>query len=695
MKLFDFIPKEGITLKELRKKTGIKKHRLKVNLKNLKNENLITYKNKKYYKKSKKKFNFPKNKIFNTLTGNVYLIILIIVSLTFSIITGMEWFNKDCTSTTIGDLETHYTFYKMFGNQLLNYKKINPIDFQISAPSNFAYRYSFVVYLIPYILYPLTFNLRNSFILTHLIFYALSSISLYLLLKNLTKNNFSSFFISFLFLISPTLNVQFSIFGSYHTLVSLNFLLLSLNFLTSYEKKPSKKNLILLLVFSFLCAITHIFTFAIYLLILATYLILKKDIKLTSYLILLLICTSYYYIPLVYDKFFVSGFSQSSENPGIIGTINSFFSFVPSTYTWLSDFNYGPFIFMLALISTFLVFFSFNKKKILIKKNINKIVIVLVITQIILFLIFSYLPLFRDSVPNERIGFYLQVLFYLIIGYVFSKLELNLFIPLLLILIGGVLTPNKELYISSLTPLLIITLICLIISKKYYLKLKHLPSLFFISLLLLPSTNLFNETNVIPRVWCYSFPESASNLMNSSSVYFTNMEGHSTLANFYGSRMGKGMGSAGSSSLNLDYRTENDSVLENLKLAGITEIVTLNDYEHLKLWFNDYDEILVKRRGFNSKFTYYHTNFKNLHENIQVESPTHLIVNTSNMQFIPIYYHPFWESNSEIFNQQGYIGFNSTEEIIELKFNTTLFKISNIITLISIFFLLSLLKKKE
>jgi hypothetical protein len=421
-------------------------------------------------------------------------------------------------------------------------------------------------------------------------------------------------------------------------------------------------------------------------------LLVKRDLKLIVYLILMILCTSYYFLPLLYDKLFISGFRESSANPGIIGTISSFFSFVPSDYSWENDFNYGPFIFFLALISTFLFFFSIESKGLRINKNLNTVALIILITAYSLILLFSYFSPFRDSVPSERIGFYIQVFFYIIIGYIFSKFKLNFLAPIILIIIGAFLTPNTELYIGIFTILLLFFLFKLIIEKNFSIKFTHIIGLLFLWIILLPSVNFFNETNVIPRIWCYYFPE---NLLDSNNVYLTDIESYVSFSDLYGARIGRGIGSAGGTgNFSLDYTVNDDGVLGNLELLGITKIIAWRNYPHLNDWFQDSEDIIFGRLETDYFFTFYNTNFNNLYNNIQVLSPTHLIVNTSEMNFIPVYYHPFWTSDSALYDYEGYVGFDNQDELVELRFDTRLFTFSNFLSLFSFVVLLLFFNRK-
>ena len=174
--------------------------------------------------------------------------------------------------------------------------------------------------------------------------------------------------------------------------------------------------------------------------------------------------------------------------------------------------------------------------------------------------------------------------------------------------------------------------------------------------------------------------------MDSSDIYLIDLESVNWgLHDVYGSRLAKGMGHAKQkTSLNIDYFSNNMSVFTSLEELGLTKLVLAGTYpSHLVDWFGAPKFATFKRRTSSYNFYFFSTGFENIYDNIEIINPARLTVNVSGMDFIPIYYHPFWQSdNAELYNNNGFIGFNSDEEFISLNFNTLLFTIGNIISIL-------------
>ncbi len=605
-----------------------------------------------------------------------YLLLLFIFSLFYSFYISRDWFSSDCTTTTLGDLETHYYIYSALGKQLFEYHWIYPVDFSITNVGAFIYRYSPFPYLFPYIFYPF-FGQRLSFMLTYILSFSFVPITFYIFLKSIIKKERLAFIVSWLLFVSPTLNVQFSIFGSYHTIFALNFFFLGLAYLFRYSVKPLKRNLNMFMLFSFLTFISHIFTAIFYFFILIVYSIVSKKYKILIVSLVVLLISSFYYIPLIYDKLFFNTFGAKSPNPGLIGVINEMFSFVPKEYSFRSDYNYGPFIISGAGIAMLYYFFNYwrTRKK---KKEVDNFFFSISIVSMVALFLLSYVSLFRDSFPNERVGFYLQVFFYINIAIVLSNKKIYYFLFFILLVLGFILTTTKLEYILKIIPLLSL----LIFDRKLFkfkLKFSDFISLILLIVLIIPIMLLFNETNVLPRIWCYHF--FPTDFIGPQDVYISDLEGGFGFHVTYGAKMAFAPGSM----KGVYSMLSNLSTPYYYRRLGVTKIFLFRKSEELTKEFGEPLMFLISRRGITGYIYVYILNDSYSFDSIDIVNPGHIIVDTNGGKELPISYHPFWKSDdAKLYNDNGFITLDTDKERINLVFDTKLFWISDLITIMSL-----------
>ena len=119
------------------------------------------------------------------ITKHKTLIFLTLFSIWFAFNSSKNWLQDGCI-VTAADFEFFRTTGHMIHTQLLNYHALFPISFE-SIHGTGSFVYSRTAFLIPLIITPL-FGYKSAFLITYILFYALIPVTVYILLKNTTKN---------------------------------------------------------------------------------------------------------------------------------------------------------------------------------------------------------------------------------------------------------------------------------------------------------------------------------------------------------------------------------------------------------------------------------------------------------------------------------------------------------------------------
>lgn len=635
---------------------------------------------------------------------------IISFSIPFAIITISPWLSSECQMTTHGDLEDHFTMSYLIRKQLKENLTIYPITFELNPMGHYQYLYSAFPYLLPLLIEPLFSNPRSSFLIFYAISYAFVPFSLFFLLKKITKNVKASLIFSMFFLISPSLNQQFTVHGSYHTIVALNFFFLGFYFLISYCDDSSIKNLIGFVIFTFLCGITHIFTFVFYFLVSFTYLILKRNFKGILLLLLSTFAASFYYIPLIIESTLISKITRS--NPPILnffellslGFLKFYTKYVPEM-----DYNYGPYLLILTLISLAMNLSIKRKRGTLtfaLKRDIHLFPIVF-FSIMLLYMLLYQIEIIAKFTVLDRLLFYAQISFLIFACYGFSRLKENKIFFIIILITLSLLSKNL---IRMLTVSFFIIFTLIFISRKFVkpkFKRDYILSSFFIFFTFLPVTGIVPSSIYNPRIWCTYVPNINEFILpndtylafsESPSAFFYNTGAKTANIIIYGRETHRGT---------IELKTPES--FKKLKKMGVSKIIIerffFPDYEFLKKYFN-YTEIKGITRGmFLDVFDIYSTSFKRT-ENYTAEfiSPIEINITKKNPNeenvTILIYYHPLWKvsNNLEIqSDEDGLILITNSSGIESFKiwFDTKYFNIGFFISITSFIILTYLIFRKS
>ncbi len=657
------------------------------------------------------------------ITKHKTLIFLTLFSIWFAFNSSKNWLQDGCI-VTAADFEFFRTTGHMIHTQLLNYHALFPISFE-SIHGTGSFVYSRTAFLIPLIITPL-FGYKSAFLITYILFYALIPVTVYILLKNTTKNEFASLLIALYILISPALNTTYTVYGVYHTIIALPFFFLAINSITQYEKNKTKKNIILFCIFSFLVGTMHIYTFMFYLMFAGSYILIKKEKKL--FIILLLITTSvaYYYVPLGGQYLIRSENNPSSGNGDIIENYNSLFFKKYTTYTHSMDANYRPYLLIGALLSILLYSIKRDKNnhyKISIdhlKSNIPLYMIILSMVILLLISLYGYVS-FVSQVSFERYGLFAQISFMLIFGAALSKIRINL--PIYIILASILIlisTDRTRIATALIIPAIYLTLSYTIPAfdkdtrKNIDIhKIKIRDTLIAATLILLlfyPLTGLIFSSNTAPRYWCSTIPH-ISEIITETDIHHDSIESHCSLSTLTESKRAIGIG-AMPYHKTADITQDNNHTYELLKKEEATKIIFAiysNDWQqksaHLFTWFGEPMIIEGTRRDHPQYYAVFNTGFTNERDyDMKIIKPTTLEITKNpkiDEQFIHLSYHPWWTTdNKQVTLAKDPDGFTIIKNAngiskLKLKWNYKYFYLGWLITILSLIALTYIIKTHQ
>ena len=649
------------------------------------------------------------------------LIFLTLFSIWFAFNSSKNWLQDGCIITA-SDFECHRTIGHFIQMQLLNYHTLYPVSFE-SIHGAYAFVYSYIPYLIPLILTPIL-SYKTSFIMTYILFYALAPVAMYILLKNTTKNDFVSLLIPLYFLISPALNTQYTVYGSYHTILCIPFLLLGINSLIQYEKTKSKRNAIHFTIFSFMVGAIHIFTYMIYFIFTSCYSIIKKEKKLQILLLLTSTALAYYFIPVLGQQLISTSNEPLLKSGNMAENYNSLFFKKYTSYTQDMDYNYRPYLLIGAIISILISCIrkeengSYKLSYRQLKSKIPPLMIIFSLIMLILIAIHGYNS-YTTRLPLERYGLFAQISFMLIIGVALSKTRINLPLYLILSSILILLSTDK----TRIATALIIPAIYLTLSYTipkfdkntrknidiHKIKIKDtLIATTLIILLFYPLTGLVFSSNTSPRFWCSTIPH-ISEIVTEKDIYHDKMESYSSISTLTKAKRSGAVGS-------IAYHTKANLALndnhtyELLKKEETTKIIIAiysNDwqqkYAHLFRWFGEPTVIQGTRRNQPQYYVVFNTGFTNERDyDMKIITPTTLEITKNpqiDEQFIHLSYHPWWKTDNKqatlAKDPDGFTIIKNAHGISKLRitWDYTYFYLGWLITILSVIALIYLIKK--
>lgn len=649
------------------------------------------------------------------------LIFLTLFSIWFAFNSAKNWLQDGCI-VTAADFEFFRTTGHLIHAQLLEYRSLFPISFENIHGAG-AFVYSCTAFLIPLIFTPLI-SYESSLLITYILFYALIPPTMYILLKNTTKNEFVSLLIPLCLLISSALNTTYTVYGVYHTIIALPFFFLAINSIIQYEKNKNKKNIIQFSVFSFLVGTMHIYTFMFYFIFAASYLLIKKEKKLLIILLLIATSVAYYYVPLGGQYMLRTENTPSVKNGDIVKNFNALFFEKYTTYTPDMDLNYRSDLFIGALLS--ILIFSIKREQnsnykistTQLKLNIPSYMIMLSLVILVMISLFGYVSLFTQ-VSLERYGLFAQISFMLIIGAALSKTRINLPIYLTISLLLILLSPDNTRIVAAL----IIPAIYLILSYAipafdkdirnnidiHKIRIKDtIISSVLIILLFYSQTSLVITSNTSPRYWCSTMPH-ISEIITEKDIYHDAIESHTALSTFTKAKRAVGIGAMTYHNA-ADLTLDDNHTYELLKKEEATKIIIAiysNDwqqkYAHLFRWFGEPAIIQGTRRDQPQYYLLFSTGFTNERDyDMKIITPTTLEITKKpevDEQFIHLSYHPWWKiDNSKATlekDQDGFTIIMNSKGIsnLTITWNYTYFYIGWIITIISIMLLVYIIIK--
>ncbi len=652
------------------------------------------------------------------------LIFLTVFSILFAFHTSKNWLQDGCI-VTASDFEIFRSIGQVIHLQLINYHWIYPITFA-SAHGATLFLYSSIPFLIPLIFTPV-FSYNTSLLITHILFYSLAPVSMYILLKNTTKNEFVSLLISLYFLISPALNAQYTVYGSYHTLIALPLFFLGINSLLQYEKTKTRKNAILFALYSFLLAAVHMSTFPFYFIFAFCYAAIKKEKKILIILFLATTASAYYITPVVAQQLTTISNTEAATYKGdFIGNFNGLFFKKHTTYTTAMDFNYRPY---LILSATILILISLIKKennsyKISIRHLTSKIplwILVLYITVMLRIGTHGYhslLPLCFD-----RYGLFAQISFLLIIGVILSKTRISLPIYLIVTSILLLISNDNARVFAAL--IMIIPASYLLLSyirpkfdsdirgKIDVSKIKIKDTIIMIALILAlfyPLTGNVFASNTSPRIWCSHIPH-ISEIITEKDIYRDIMESHTAITTLTKAKRANSIGATDKSGidLKLSLGLNDNRTYELLKKEGTTKIIIAifspdfkEKYAHLFKWFGEPTVIQGTRRGQPQYYLIFNTGFTSERDyDMKIITPTTLEITKNpkvDEQMIHLLYHPWWKVEGRKAtlgeDEDGFTVIKNAQAIskLRIKWDYKYFYLGWLITILSIILLICLIK---
>ncbi len=598
-------------------------------------------------------------------------LIVLALFVTVAFLITAPWFDKKCTFATQGDIEGHFMTSLSFQEQLIKYGRIYPVSFKYFPLGFYHFSYSPFPFLLPLPL-RLFLNPRDAFFAVYTIFFALNGFTLYLLLRRKGSAS-ASFFFASLYFLSPLLNQQLSVYGSYHHIIMMPFMFMALLFSQKFIEKPSRKNALFFILFSFLAIITHFIMLVFLFIFFIVTDITKHKLKLTGLFIISALMSSFYYVPVFFQGLVINLSSHAETGIGKLLMVFSHSILFPVNNgegMGLSDYFVGPYLFISMIISIIV------KWPVLKKNNIS---LIFLAVSLILVILWSFVPFLNSSAPVDRIQFFLCLAFLLVTSFALSK---KIFGAELLI-VTGILA-----LIFPVQPLLLLLLMnAIFYVVEYFIKrtfhLKIGISLIIIIVLLLSFTNLFLNTINYFRIWCISFP--TTDFLHEGDIFLTPLMSSFRSLGYY-TNAGYG-GTIGHTTLLKKLPSINDkSFISFAKLGGINRILILTNDKGVPFYY----------RIFKSYVMVYSLTPASLNYSQTIVNPAliHIKTNMTDNVTLRIYYHPWWRAfasdgrelnvsfNGFFINVQnnGYKDFN-------LMFDMKYFNVGAVISTLSFVFL--------
>lgn len=658
------------------------------------------------------------------IKGHKTLLFLVIFSIFFAFQSSRNWLEDGCI-VTASDFEALRTLGYFIQEQLFKYHSLYPVTFE-SVHGGYQFVYSYVPFLIPAIFAP--FLGIKSHIIVYIFFYSLIPFTMYILLRNITKNEFISLLLSLYFLISNTLNVQYTVYGSYHTIIALPFMLLAINSLVNYEKTKNRKKAAQFAILSFLVGVMHLYTFIFYLFYVTLYSLVKKEKEMLMIILLVAAALSYYLIPTLGQQMIITSEAPTPKNPDLPDMVRNFdFLFFKkyTNYTPEMDANYGPYLILSALLLIIISCVRRDENRSFVsssnlRSNIPDYLLMLAISGLIWVAAYGYTS-FASAFPLERLGFFAQISFLLLIGAALSKTRINLPIFLSIASLFILASNNK----TRLLAALIIPSLYIIASyaiPKFDEELRKRTDLtkikvkdtitivIIVTLLFYPLTGLVFSSNTEPRFWCSTIPH-AKEIITEKDIYHDSMESYSAISTQTKAKRSGGVGG-------VSYHTLADPALEDnhtynlLKKEEVTKIIIgiysndyMEKYAHLFKWFGEPTVIQGTRRSYPQYYFVFNTRFTNERNyKMKIITPTRIEIEKNpdaDEQLIHLSYHPWWQTDSKTAilskDADGFTVIKNSKGIskITITWNYTYFYIGWIITILSVILLIYLIKKQH
>lgn len=663
-------------------------------------------------------------KLGDFIKSHIVSIIFSVAALVYVFYTYSLWLNAECVVPVAADLPGHISNFYAYKAQLSQYHFVYPVEFIKDIAGNYWYYYLPFSLMGPAIL-SLVLTFGKAFFSFYMLFYALSAIAMYFLLRQFGNKLISVLFSSvFLFYI---LNRPFSVGGSYHFIIGLPFYFFALAFFYKYTNSLSRRDLILFCLSLFMLAITYQFSFFLLMIFIFAYLAVSKKFRLMIFPLLTALSAGYFVLPVILTAQ-TSGYNLTYT---VLGTLSRYVLPQSSPFAWLYlhttpysgplDYNLGLQIFVVAPILFAASCFFIRDK---LKSNAGKFLGLLVFISLILFaLIFTKF----NFVPEERIMALLLYSLFIFSAFLLSELKLNM-PALTIVLVFGLLVADRNLGIYYMFFSLIIAFAILLWLKKdpniiYNINkrdIKFYLSIFILFLLIFPLTGRVETTTLHPRVNHFVLDGIEEFVKPPDVIHYTGTNGLQD--GIMACSKSKGLDAWGAGILGtqpirdaMDIFDNSTQTADFMKFVGVTKILVtveeiqrrggVNSVQHL---LDRYGEPVV----FTAKFKYnkdvsvdipiliFDTKYSG-ERRFEIITPAKILVRNpenENEILLPIRYHKWWKPSAGTLTSTGKNGFMYLSNIenqkeILLKLDTIYFKFSAIVSIISAMFLFYAFKK--